>query len=48
MLEKMFSCFSSCGDNGLVPKGILFDCSSYDVGKLQCFQGHLNFFVDVE
>ena len=39
MLQKMFSCFSSCGDNNLVPKEVLFDFSSYDEGKLQYLMG---------
>ena len=48
MLEIILLCFSSYEDNGLVPLGILFDCSLYDGGMLQYFQGHLNLFVDVE
>ena len=41
MLEIMLWCSSSYEDNGLVPKGIMFDCSKYDGGKLQYFQEHL-------
>ena len=47
MLEIMLWCSSSYEDNGLVAKGIIFDCSLYDGGKLQYFQEHLNLFVNV-
>ena len=43
MLEIMLWCSSSYEDNDLVPKGIMFDCSLYDGGKLQYFQEPLKF-----
>ena len=43
IFEIMLWCSSSYEDNGLVPKGIMFDCFLYDGGKLQYFQEHLKF-----